>query len=150
MKLNTKSLKEIERGFPVLAEQVLFAELNAEIKPKKNGDGQNLEVNCRILNEEVLKKDGSTLNNDKGKLTFKYFVSLVPTAQYDPDKSLAMIADAIKLPEDADLDIEDIQGKYVKIKLGIQPARDGRDEQNNVRALLPIKDTDDFTPPAVA
>lgn len=149
MKLNTKSLKDVERGFPVLAEQVLFAELNAEIKPKKNGDGQNLEVNCRVLDEEVTKKDGSFLPNTKGKLTFKYFVSLVETPNYDPNKSLAMIADAIGLDEDADLDIDDIQGKYVKIKLGIQPAKDGRDEQNSVKAMMRIKDSDNFVPPAI-
>jgi len=149
MKLNTKSLKDVERGFPVLAEQVLFAELNAEIKPKKNGDGQNLEINCRVLDEEVTKKDGSFLPNTKGKLTFKYFVSLVETPNYDPNKSLAMIADAIGLDEDADLDIEDIQGKYVKIKLGIQPAKDGRDEQNSVKAMMRIKDSDNFVPPAI-
>ena len=149
MKLNTKSLKDVERGFPVLAEQVLFAELNAEIKPKKNGDGQNLEVNCRVLDEEVTKKDGSFLPNTKGKLIFKYFVSLVETPNYDPNKSLAMIADAIGLDEDADLDIEDIQGKYVKIKLGIQPAKDGRDEQNSVKAMMKIKDSDNFVPPAI-
>ena len=59
-----------------------------------------------------------------------------------------MVADAIGLPKDADLDLDDIQGKYVKIKLGIRSATDTNDESNNVKALLPIKDTDDFTPPA--
>lgn len=148
MKLNTKSLADVQRGFPVLAEQVLFAELHAEVKQKKNSDGQNLEIDCRILNDEVVKKDGSPMSNANGKLSFRYFISLQPTEKYDPNISLAMVADAIGLPKDADLDLDDIQGKYVKIKLGIRSATDTNDESNNVKALLPIKDTDDFTPPA--
>ena len=35
MKLNIKSLANVDRGFPVLAEQVLFAQLTAEVKQKK-------------------------------------------------------------------------------------------------------------------
>lgn len=149
MKLNIKSLANVDRGFPVLAEQVLFAQLTAEVKQKKTGDGQNLEIDCRILDEELTKKDGSTIDNSKGKMSFKYFVSLQATDKYDPDKSLAMIADAIGLPKDADLHLEDITGKYVKIKLGVRAANDQRDEQNVVKSLMPIRAEDNFTAPEV-
>lgn len=149
MKLNTVSLKNVERGFPVLAEQVLFAQLSAEVKPKKNSDGQNLEITCRILDEVVTKKDGTEMNNANGKLSFKYFISLEATEKYDPNKSLAMVSDAIKNDPEQDLELEHIEGAYVKVKLGIQAPRDGRDEQNVVKALLPIRDEDGFTPPAM-
>lgn len=149
MKLNTKSLANVDRGFPVLAEQVLFAQLTAEVKQKKTGDGQNLEIDCRILDPEVMKKDGTFMDNSKGKMMFKYFVSLTATERYDPDKTLAMIADAVKLPRDADLELEDINGAYVKVKLGVRPANDRSDESNVIKSLLPIRDEDNFTPPEV-
>lgn len=149
MKLNTKSLASIERGFPVFAEQVLFAQLSAEVKQKKNGDGQNLEIDCRILNEEITKKDGTVHENANGKLSFKYFVSLQATDKYDPDTILAMIADAIGLDADADLNLEDINGAYVKVKLGIRPANDRSNESNVIKQMYRIQETDGFTPPAV-
>ena len=149
MKLNIKSLAQVERGFPVFAEQILFAQLSAEVKQKKSGDGQNLEIDCRILNEEVTKKDGSIHENASGKLTFKYFVSLQATDKYDPDKTLAMIADAIGLEPDQDLDLEDLQGAYVKVKIGIRPANDRSDESNVIKNMYRITEDDNFTPPSV-
>ena len=149
MKLNTKSLAQVERGFPVFAQQVLFAQLSAEVKQKKSGDGQNLEIDCRILNEEVIKKDNTIHENSNGKLSFKYFVSLQATDKYDPDKTLAMIADAIGLEPDQDLELEDIQGAYVKVKLGIRPADARSDESNVIKSFVRITEEDGFTPPAV-
>lgn len=152
MKLNTKSLNEIERGFPILAEQVLFAQLSSEIKPSKNTGNDILVITCRILDEEVMKKDGTPMKNEGAKLKFTYNVSLAATEKYNPDTMLAQIADAITKEGDEPLDELDsdmIQDAYCKVKLGIRPANEKYNESNYVKALLPIKGSDNFTPPVL-
>jgi hypothetical protein len=123
MKLNTKSLAQVEIGIPIIAEGIYHAKMaKVEVKPNKKGDGNNLVVMFKILDNPVfLHKDGAEIEN-KGQVVCTRHFSLVPTPDYDPDKSLKELAIAIKLPEDKDLEVADLVDKLVMVKLSYKEA----------------------------
>lgn len=157
MKLNQKALADVEIGFPVIAAGVYHARLNKpDLKENKMKDGQNLVLNVTVLdNPLVLHKDGKEIEN-KGRLKMSRYVSLKPTNDYDPDERLKEIALAIKLPLEADLNLEDLEGKLVMVKVGVRgerpkddrnPSGDKYPESNEIERITPMKDDDTFTPP---
>lgn len=148
MKLNVKSLAEVEIGFLVVAPGIYHARIEkAEVKQNKAGTGNNLLVQFKVLDPEVtLHKNGSTVTN-KGNVYVSRYYSLVPTQDYDPDKNLKELAVAIKLDPTADLTVEDLLQKIVNVKLSHKPAEGSYQEGNDVDRVTPLKDDDMFTPP---
>lgn len=153
MKLNTKSLKDVEIGLLVVADGVYYARLKAEVKQNNAGSGNNLKIVAKILdNPVVAHKDGKEVQN-KGQIMAFRHVSLVPTDDYDPDKTLKEIAVAIKNDPEADLNVEDINNKIVKIKVSYEAESKNEQtgkvypEKNNIDRFTPVSADDTFTPP---
>ena len=152
MELNTKPLSQIDRNaFPLLAEGVYFAEIiSAEIKPKKSESGENLSLKFKILDEEVVTSKNETIKNNG--YTLNQYVSLTakPGSSYDPDQQLARLADAISgfgqagLSDPDKLQLEDLQGACLKLKIGISQATEKYSAQNTVKGWLPIEESDNF------
>jgi hypothetical protein len=117
MKLNTKSLVDVEIGMPVFAEGNYHAVIDkAEVKPNKAKDGQNLEIVYSLRDPVLVTKDGKEITN-KGrfKLTRRY--SLKPTDNYDPDTSIKELAVAIGHDMTQDFTVDLLQGKRVMINV---------------------------------
>lgn len=148
MKLNTKSLAGVEIGIPVIAEGVYHARVEKpEVKPNKKGDGHNLVVMFRILDNPVMSfKDGKEIEN-KGQVVCTRYFSLVPTPDFDPDKSMKELAVAIKLPEEADLNVEDLDKKIVMVKVEHKDAEGKYPEGNEIRRVTPVPADDTFSEP---
>lgn len=153
MKLNVKTLADVEIGLPVLTPGVYHARLKAEVVANKAGTGNNLKVSAKILDNPVtLQKEGKEIQNKGQVLAFRH-ISLVPTDDYDPDKTLKELAVAIKLDPTADLNVEDLDGKTVNVKLSFEDeskdATSGKTypPKNNIDRFTPIKDDDTFTVP---
>lgn len=153
MKLNTKSLSDVEIGVPVLAPGVYHASLNkVEVKANKSGDGNNLVVMIKILDTPVVTNAGKEIEN-RGQCVCTRYISLKPTPNYDPDQNLKELAVAIKNPPENDLNVEDLQGKLVMVKLSVRDAQ--KDEatgkeypvSNNIDRFSPVGESDTFTPP---
>ena len=151
MKLNTKNLNDIDTSFPIFAKQVLFAQLEACLKPNKKGTGNNLEIKAHILDQTIALKDGGTSSNEQGKVTLIRNMSLVRTENYDPDKTLAFLAKAIfgDEPVPEEFGVEHIHGAYCKIKVGITPATAQYGEKNEIASFLAITEEDNFVEPTV-
>lgn len=153
MKLNTKPLKDIEIGIPVLCAGVYYARVHkAELKPNKSGDGNNLVVMFKVLNPTVhLHATGEELEN-RGQVVMTRYISLKPTDKYDPDKSLKELAVAIKHPETEDFELSSLEGKLLKIKVAVSENR--KDEatgneyppSNDIKGFSKIGDDDPFNP----
>lgn len=154
MKLNTKALADVELGIPLIADGVYHLRIDkVELKANKRGDGNNLVVMFRVLdNPVVLRKDGSEIRNNGQVVSTRHF-SLVPTPDYDPDKAMKELAVAIKLPEGSDLNVEDLKDKIVMGKVEYKTpteAKDGKPaypEGWEVRRVTPVPAEDTFTPP---
>lgn len=153
MKLNTKSLEQVEIGIPIVAEGIYHARIDkAEVKPNKRGDGNNLVVQFKILdNPLTLHKTGATIEN-KGQVVNTRHFSLVPTPDYDPDKSMKELAVAIKLPKENDLNVEDLKDKIVMVKMEYKAESDkpggGKyPDGNEIKRVTPVPEEDSFTPP---
>lgn len=148
MKLNTKSLAEVEIGIPVLAAGVYHARMEKiEVKPNKRGDGNNLYIMFRVMDPEVpMHKDGSVVKNT-GQCCISRYFSLTPSDSYDPDKAMKELAVAINLPPVSDLNVEDLANKLVNIKVAYKAAEGAYQEGNDVQRVTPIKTDDAFTPP---
>jgi hypothetical protein len=142
MILNTKKLKDIDLGFPVVADAVYFASITkAEVKENKSRTGNNLFLQFKILNPLVQSHDGRDIVN-RGQVVLSRYISLVGTDDYDPDKNLKELAVAIGVPEGEDLNLEDLLGKKLKLKVAYRPAEGQYGESNDVKRFLPIKPED--------
>lgn len=149
MKLNTKPLKDIEIGMPVIAAGTYFARIEQprEVKPNKKGTGNNLLLKCRILDPEIVTFDGKKLEN-KGQLLLTAYISLEQTADYDPNQRIKELALASGLPEDGeDFGTEDI-AEYVKVKVGFRAADAKYKESNSIDRFYAVKPEDNFTAPS--
>lgn len=154
MKLNTKSLAQVEIGIPVIAAGVYHGRIDkVEVKPNKKGDGNNLILMFRVLDPVLLThKDGKEIVN-RGQIVSTRYFSLVPTDNYDPDQNMKMLAVAIKHPATEDLNVEDLDKKLVMLKLDVREARKddstGKEypESNEVSRITPIPEADTFVPP---
>lgn len=153
MKLNTKKLSEVERGFPILAEGIYFAQIEGDIKDTKNSedDGtpkKKLVLKCKILNDIVMKKDGSEIPNRNFSLI--HTISLTATEKYDPDTAIAQLCDALcpegeEIPDDVELDW--VNDKCCKIQVAINPANKDWPESNRIKKFIQIKAEDNFEMP---
>lgn len=142
MILNTKKLQEVEIGIPVIADAIYFASITkAEIKENKSRTGNNLVLQFKVLNTTVQGHDGREIAN-RGQVVLSRYISLVETEDYDPNKNLKELAVAIGVPEGEDLNLEDLQGKQLKLKVAYRPAEKGYNESNDVKRFLPIKAED--------
>lgn len=153
MKLNTKALAQVEIGFPIIADGVYHARIDkVEIKQNKKGDGNNLNITFKILDNPVfLHKDAKEVEN-KGQVSIIRTFSLVPTDNYDPDKALKELAVAIKHPADSDLEESHLKDKMVMVKIEYKaptekPGGGTYPEGNDVRRVTPVPDEDNFTAP---
>lgn len=154
MKLNTKALAEVEIGIPVIQEGVYHARLDkVEIKPNKAGNGSNLYIMVKVLDNPVmLKSDGKEIEN-KGQVVCSRYISLQPSDTYDPNKILKELAVAINHPADQDLEETHLKDKIVMVKIGWQDKR--KDEtsgkeypaSNTIDRFTPVPAEDTFTPP---
>ena len=149
MKLNTKSLQEVEIGMPLLAEGSYHVIIDsAEIKPNKAKDGNNLVVVAKINDPVVLTKEGKELTN-KGRFKFTRRISLKPTADYDPDTMIKELAVAVNHDVTQDFNTEDLPGKKCMIAMVVRPAENGYPESNDVRRFTKRPDDDSFDDPAL-
>jgi len=158
MKLNTKPLAQIELGFPVIHAgnyHVLIMGDKLEVKPNKAGDGNNLFIMLKVLDNPVTRfKDGESLEN-KGQIVVTRYISLKPTPDYDPDRALKELAVAIGHPQDEDLELDHLRNKVCMAKISVQPKRKDEatgkeyDESNSVDRFTPIPEDDTFTPPPI-
>lgn len=155
MDLNTTPLSQIDREvFPLLAEGVYFVECTeAEVKPKKTGDGNNLLLVFKVLDEYVT--TAKNVEQKNNGYTLRQYVSLTAKqgSSYNPDQQLALLADAISgfgqpgLADPDRLQLEDLKGACLKLKVGIQQATDKFDAQNTIKGWLPITENDNFVKP---
>lgn len=154
MKLNTKSLKDVEIGIPIVAEGVYHARMEkVDVKPNKRGDGNNLVIQFKILdNPVVLHKTGEEIEN-KGQIVNARHFSMVPTPDYDPDKSLKELSVAIRHPEEADLEAEHLKDKIVMVKMAYKPEEEDPTTKrkypdgNEIKRVTPVPEDDNFVPP---
>lgn len=158
MKLNTKSLAGVEIGIPVISEGLYHARIEKpQVKPNKAGDGNNLVIMFRILDPIItLHKDGSEIAN-KGQIVNTRHFSLVATPDYDPDKAMKELAIAIKLADDADLEVEMLDRKVVMVKVTYAPEQEEEKngvktgkkfpEKNDIRRITPVPEDDNFQEP---
>lgn len=154
MKLNTKALKEVEIGIPIIQEGVYHARLDkVELKPNKAGDGQNLYIMVKVLDNPVQSKvDGKEIQN-QGQVVCSRYISMQSTDTYDPNKALKELAVAINHPENEDLEETHLKDKIVMVKIGWQDKR--KDEKtgkeyaasNTIDRFTPVPAEDTFTPP---
>lgn len=144
MQLNTTPLSQIELRSPVLADGSYHAKIvKKEVRPNTAKTGNNLFLEFQVVDPILTKLDGSQVENS-GNATYTRFVSLVPTAKYDPNKALKELALALKLPADKEnFELEDIQG-YVIVKMKYRPAEGQYQESNDIAGFLPVEDT--FSP----
>lgn len=146
MKLNTKSLADVEVGFPIIADGVYFAQLKVDTKENKQKDGTNLVVVAKILDETLLRRDTGEEFVNKGMVLTRY-VSLKETESYDPNQMLKRLALAVGHQSD-DITLEDLDGQYCKVQVVYKPAADGYGDGNDIKSFFAISDEDDFNPPA--
>lgn len=148
MKLNTKPLKDIEFGFPVLSSGTYYAKTTSRaVKPNKAGTGNNLVLEFQILDPEVIKHDGTKTEN-KGQIKLTSYIGLVATDKYDPNsriKELAVASGRDKDSED-DFDVDDI-AEFMKLKISYKAAEGQYGEGNSIDGYKPITDADQFVPP---
>lgn len=155
MKLNTKPLKDVEIGLPVLAAGTYFCRIRSKkIEPNAAKTGSNLVLQCQILDDNLVKADGEQIEN-RGQCVYTRWIGLVATDKYDPNtaiKELAIASGRDKDSED-DFGVDDI-AEYMKVVLAVRPAgadKNGimRDESNDIKRFQFIKPEDNFTPPAI-
>lgn len=161
MKLNTKSLAEVEIGLPVIADGIYHARMEKSgqkdwVQPNKRGDGNNLVIMFRILDPIVIShKEGKEIKNN-GQVCITRYFGLTPTENRDPDKDMKELAVAIKLAPTEDLTTDKLEGKVVMIKVehkAAQPADPANNkkaypEGNEIRRITPVPEDDTFTSPA--
>jgi len=151
MKLNTKSLADIELGQPLIAPGTYFFRIEkAEVSPNKARTGNNLVLELRLLDEKVMDWEGVKEIENRG-LKYTRYTSLTITDTYDEDamnRSLKEIAVAIGLPDDADLNVEDIPGKCVKAQVRYREPEGTFSARNEIGKLYPIRPEDNFNEPA--
>jgi hypothetical protein len=144
MRLNTKPLKDIEIGLPIIADGIYHARLQkAEVKENKAKNGNNLRVQLQILEPVVMTHDEKQINN-MGNVIVSRYISLVETESYDPDRTLKELAVAIGVPEDEDLELEALVGKRLLVKVAYKPAEGSFGAGNDVKGFSPIKPEDTF------
>jgi hypothetical protein len=150
MKLNTKSLKDVEIGVPVIADGVYFAKrMKVEVKPNKAGTGNNLVVQLKLLNETLMSRAGEPLTN-RGQFVFTTWIGLVASENYDPNQRIKELALASgKGKDDEDFSVDDI-AEFFKVKIGYQEASGQYQASNTVARFYAIKPEDKFTPPDFA
>lgn len=158
MKLNTKSLADVQLGTPLLAETTYFVRIRPQgtkVEPNQKKTGQVLVLVLQILDDEVTNYEtNETVSNATKQFTLWHRISLTETfdekgeLKYDPNVRLKELAIACGLPADEDLDLSDILGRSLKVQLKHEPAKDGYSAKNVVSRLLPITDADDFVEPA--
>lgn len=143
MQLNTKDLNTIPKDdYPIFADGIYFCKIKeAKVEPSKSGNGKLLKIQLVPSGDTLPLRSGSEIKNN-GRIIFDMF-SLTPTENYDPDRKLAEIANAINLKE-GNLSLESLLGQWVKIKLGYKPEKDSYPEANKVNKYLPITEADGF------
>jgi len=156
MKLNTKPLSEIEIGIPVLVAGTYHAKVHKkEIKANKAGDGNNLMIMVKILDNPVMTHGGKETEN-KGQCVCTRHISLKPTPDYDPDQKVKELAVAFKHPPEQDFGLEDITEDVIMVKLSVRDVRKdeatGREYpiSNEIDRFTPVSDDDTFTTPPFA
>lgn len=146
MNITTKDYDDIKE---ILLEkgQYAFVELSCEVKQNKDNTGNNLIVEAKFIgNPPLTTTAGGEVNYD-GK-TIRQYVSLVRKDNYDPDIQVKRIAQACNYSGHGRIQLSDIDGKFCKIKIGINPATDKYAESNSIAGYFPIKEEDNFVPPA--
>ena len=66
----------------------------------------------------------------------------------EADIQVKRIAQACNYTGHGRIQLSDIDGKFCKIKIGINPATDKYAESNSIAGYFPIKEEDNFVPPA--
>lgn len=147
MEITTESLDNIKE---ILIEkgQFAFVELHAEVKPKKDGSGNNLVIDAKLVgNPPLTMTNGETAECDGRSL--RTWISLTKSEKNpNPDNNVKKVAVACGMTENRRVMLEDIDEKYCKIRIGIQPARDNFAESNTIASWYPITAEDDFVAPA--
>jgi len=146
MKLNTQPLSDVKVGQPIIADGTYFARLKLTVGPNKAKTGNNIVVKARIISETLTRRDTSEEFQNKG-ITLTRWVSLVTTDNYNPDESVKLLALACGHEGD-DVELEDIDGKYVKINVGYAPASGQYNESNDIKKFVKIVPEDGFNEPA--
>jgi len=165
MKLNTKTLTEVELGIPIIAEGVYHARMSKQsgkdwVQANKRGDGNNLVIMFRILDPIVMsRKDGKEVQN-RGQICLTRWFSLVPNEKFDPDQGMKELAVAIKHDQTQDFGTEALDAfgdGVVMVKVGFQeeqkadpnsnPPKKAYPAGNTVERVTPLPEDDAFTPP---
>lgn len=146
MKLNQKSLGDVQVGQPVIAEGTYFAKLSTEIKENSKKTGDNLFVTAKIL-DETLRKYGDNEEFQNRGIKITRCVSLAPTEKYDPDEAVKRLAMAVG-HEGEDVERSDIEGKYCKVFIVFKPGTDAYpNDGNDISRFVKITEADGFNPP---
>lgn len=151
MKLNTKSLSDVELGYPIFAEADIFVKLEkVEVKPTKDGKSNQLCLSLKVLNESLVQEDGVDYENKRG-LTYTHRIFLSPENTRDPEvaeemmlKKLKELAIAVGQGANEDIDSNDLVGKNVKARMVVTPAEGKYAKKNEFAHFYPITDEDGF------
>ena len=126
-----------------------------EVKANKTGDGNNLVIQYKVLDNPIfLYKDNKEIQN-RGQVVATRHYSLKPTDNYDPDQALKELAVAIKHPADQDLNLDDLKNftGMVMVKIDHKPEEEDPKtkkkypEGNDIGRVTPVPEGDAFTPP---
>jgi hypothetical protein len=153
MKLNTKSLGEVQLSTPLLAEGLYFVRIRpdgAKVEPNSAKTGNVLKLTLQLLNDTVNEyESGREVSNSGHQMTLWMNISLTETENYDPNRRLKELGLAVGIPEDQldDIELEDIVGKCMKVRLKHKPAQGEWDAKNEIARCLPIEESDNFDEP---
>lgn len=141
IKLNTKNLKDVVLGTPLLAETIYTGKIDpasVEIKENKGKDGNVLKFRV-VIQDEILQgyQDGKEYDNRAKWAAVFVAVSLVEKNGYDPNTRLKEIGLALGLDPEADIEDSDLKsGVEFRFTLKHKPAKDGYDAGNEIKKFI--------------
>ena len=153
MKLNTKPLKNIPLGIPVVSDGVYYAITDVEVKRNKADTGDNLIVRYKLIDEKItLRSTGELIDNTGNAVITRYIAFPKDESDVEAEerfnRQVKELGVACGIAEDADVAIEDINGKIVKVKVGFEAGDGGYPDKNVAKFTSPLAVGEE--PPAVA
>lgn len=145
IKLNTKNLKDVVLGTPLLAETVYTGKIDpasVEIKENKNKDGNVLKFKV-VIQDEILQgyQDGKEYDNRAKWAVVFVSISLVEKNSYDPNTRLKELGLSLGLESPEDIEDSDLKsGGEFKFTLKHKPAKDGYEAGNEIKRFIPAEE----------
>lgn len=157
MKFNIGSMKDVLLSTPPIAEGKYFVQIKkAEITPTKKG-GTQLALTLSFADSELFDyASGEVINNSSHNATVFDSILLTPTGGLTAEMvqtKVAKFVDAVARDKSyhktvEELDTDKYVGKWVKVVIKHEPAKDGYEAKNQVNGYFPILSSDNFNEPS--